>query len=472
MGRERLRQYVVVEGAPASIETQMVSSSAGMEVHVARYHYRQVSIDDLLLDLQNPRHDIVQDQGAVMRELLERQSDKMLKLAKDIVIEGTNPADLPIVIPEATAPGKYIVVEGNRRVAVLRLLADPSLTEHAGRISLRRRFEDLSKEFGPNRVGVLECVVFENREEANHWIELRHTGENEGVGVVGWDAAAVARFKKGQSWMALQVVEFVKERARLDADSRKHVERLPITNLARLVNDPDVREALGLRAERGALTAHRPEADVVKTLTKVVKDVATRAITVNDIRSKAQRQQYVEDLVKSGHIVPSVSPRVSPWELPLSSQTPKVRRGRPPSTSRKVLIPTSCVLRIGHHRLNKIYRELKLLDVDRFANSAAVMLRVFLELSLEEYISSKRVLLKPDAKLSSKLRAVADDLEKKTILGKDKLKPVRVAASSRDALFSTDTLHAYVHNRDFAPRPNDLKTTWDNMQTFMEAIWP
>ncbi len=439
---------------------------------MARHLYQQISTADLLLDLQNPRHDILLDQTGVLRELLERQGDKMLRLAKDIVTEGTNPADLPIVIPEPSAPGKYIVVEGNRRVAVLRLLGDPSLAELAGRPSLRRRFEDLSRELGATRIEELQCVVFENREDANHWIELRHTGENEGIGIVGWDAAAVARFKKGQSWMALQVVEFVKEKGRFDPAAKHQIERLPLTNLARLVNDPDVREALGLKAEKGILKANHQEPDVLKGLTKVVKDVASRTITVNDIRSKAQRQEYVENLVKTGHVPTSTAPTVPLWDLPAAAPTPKSRRGKPPSTSRKFLIPTNCVLRIGHHRLNKIYRELKLLDVDTFPNSVAVMLRVLLEMSLEEYISAKRITLKADAKLSHKLRAVADFLEKKSILGRDKLKPVRVAASSRDALFSTDTLHAYVHNKDFAPRPNDLKTTWDNMQPFMEALWP
>jgi hypothetical protein len=318
----------------------------------------------------------------------------------------------------------------------------------------------------------LDCVVFDHREDAFHWIELRHTGENEGVGIVGWDAAAVARFKKGQSWLALQVVEFVRENAELDETTSHKIQHLPLTNLARLVNDPDVREALGLRAESGALKATLPQPDIVKGLTKVVTDVATGVVTVNEIRTKSQRQEYVESLVKSRHITPSAAESVPSWELPVPVATASGRRGRRPSTTRKVLIPTKCVLRIAHPRLNKIYRELKLLDVDQFTNCAAVMLRVFLELSLDEYVRSKRISIRGDLTLTKKLLAVADYVAKEGLLEKNKLKPVRVAASSRDALFSTDTLHAYVHNKDFAPKAGDLKTTWDNMQPFMETIWP
>lgn len=438
---------------------------------MAKHAYKRVEISKLLLNLENPRHDVLPDQTEVLRTLLDRQGDKLLRLARDIVHEGTNPADLPIVVPEASGSDRYVVVEGNRRVAALRILNDPSLAALAGKTSLRRRFEELSKESAGSHVDALDCAVFEHREDANHWIELRHTGENDGVGIVGWDAEAVARFKKGQSWMALQVVKFVRENADLDGVTRQKIDRIPLTNLARLVNDPDVREALGLRAEKGKIRAHLPEAQVLKGLTKVVNDVAVGAITVNHIRSKSQRQEYVEGLVKSRHIPSSGVQSVPLWDLPVPAATPTGRRGRPPSTSRKILIPTRCVLRISHHRLNKIYRELKLLDVDNFPNSAAVMLRVFLELSLEEYIKGKSIAVRANPTLARKLRAVADHLEKADLLDKDKLKPVRVAASSRDALFSTDTLHAYVHNKDFAPKASDLKTTWDNMQPFMEAIW-
>lgn len=438
---------------------------------MAKHHYKRISLSNLLLDLENPRHDVLSNQTEVLRTLLDHQGDKLVKLARDIVNEGTNPADLPIVVPHPEASDQYVVVEGNRRIAAIKMLCDPGLALAVNKPSIRRHFEELSKEYSGKSVEELDCVVFDHREDAYHWIELRHTGENEGVGIVGWDAAAVARFKKGQSWMALQVVEFVKENAELDETDTHRIQHLPLTNLARLVNDPDVREALGLRAESGALKATLPQPDILKGLTKVVTDVATGAITVNEIRTKSQRQEYVESLVRSQHIATSAAEPVPSWGLPVPVAAASGRRGRRPSTARKALIPTKCVLRISHPRLNKIYRELKLLDVDQFTNCAAVMLRVFLELSLDEYMHAKHISLRGDSTLAKKLLAVADYLAKEGLLENNKLKPVRVAVSSRDSLLSTDTLHAYVHNKDLTPKAGDLKTTWDDMQPFMETIW-
>ena len=34
------------------------------------------------------------------------------------------------------------------------------------------------------------------------------------------------------------------------------------------------------------------------------------------------------------------------------------------------------------------------------------------------------------------------------------------------------TLHEYVHNKELAASPTDLRTAWDNLQPLFEAIWP
>lgn len=46
-------------------------------------------------------------------------------------------------------------------------------------------------------------------------------------------------------------------------------------------------------------------------------------------------------------------------------------------TQRKTLIPNNCIIRISNPKANKIYDELKKIDVRSFVNCAAVTLRVF-----------------------------------------------------------------------------------------------
>src|SRR3546814_16368542 len=51
-----------------------------------------------------------------------------------------------------------------------------------------------------NKVG---AVQFESREDADIWIPLKHTGENEGAGTVPWDGTQRARFRKGDAGLNL-----------------------------------------------------------------------------------------------------------------------------------------------------------------------------------------------------------------------------------------------------------------------------
>src|SRR5690606_29740542 len=65
-----------------------------------------------------------------------------------------------------------------------------------------------------------------------------------------------------------------------------------------------------------------------------------------------------------------------------SKKTASSRNIKP---DRKALIPSRLKLTIGQHRINRIYFELRKLDVEEFVNSVAVMFRVFIELSVDQY---------------------------------------------------------------------------------------
>ena len=73
--------------------------------------------------------------------------------------------------------------------------------------------------------------------------------------------------------------------------------------------------------------------------------------------------------------------------------------------------------------------------------------------------------------LSKKLQSVAQHMESNNIMSKKDLLAVRKAASDPNSLFSTSTLNAYVHNANFYPSSSELKTSWDNLEPFVEKLW-
>ena len=149
--------------------------------------YMNLRPPQVILDPENPRlPDGTSDDREAINRLID---DGLIGLARDIAKTGqTNPAELPIAVKEGS---KYLVLEGNRRFAALKLLKDPDLAYEEEQQKAFRRAALLGTP--PKTVFTL---VLSSREEADHWIVLRHTGENNGVGVKRWSASQTATHRR------------------------------------------------------------------------------------------------------------------------------------------------------------------------------------------------------------------------------------------------------------------------------------
>jgi len=258
--------------------------------------HKPIPIVDLLIDTLNPRlEDEPSSQRKAVQAVATLQKEKLATLAEDIVQHGVNPSDSPIVIPAPKQPGRYIVLEGNRRLSALRALENPDLIVGAVEEKLVRRFRKLNERYQKNAIVDIDCVVFEERTEADHWIELRHTGENEGAGIVRWGALESARFKqrRGEKVYYLQALDFLEERGDLSSEERQNV---PVSSLERLLSNPDIRAKLGLEMKDRILYTQFDEDEVAKGLSYIVQDLATRRIRTGDIYNKEDRIKYINQI--------------------------------------------------------------------------------------------------------------------------------------------------------------------------------
>lgn len=446
-----------------------------------------IPISQLLLDTKNPRFpDILGSQQEAIRSMAQAQGSKIVALAEHLVNNGPNPASLSIVMPAGEST--YCVLDGNRRITALKLLEEPALAEGVLDDATLRRLNQLAARFWKTPISHLACVVVADRDEADVWIPLIHRGQQQGAGLVEWDGQVAARYDARKSInpgaAALQVLDFVQKHAQLSDMTRERIEKgkFPITNLTRLVNTPYVRSKLGLEIADGSVETVFPEDEVVKGLTRVVEDLGTGRITVSDIKRQQQRIDYVNGL--GGHELPDYSKAMDTkfvLDVTPKSGTPKndqapVRTLQRETGSRSHLIPSRCNLKVVPPRIRRIYGELRKIDVDEFPNAAAVMLRVFIELSLDYYLDKE--LKWPEQQientvLAHKLEAVAHHFETNGVMTRAQLVPIRKAASGQTVLVaSVKTLHSYVHNRHFSPIPSELKVAWDDLQPFMENVWP
>jgi hypothetical protein len=103
---------------------------------------------------------------------------------------GVSPGEPIWVTRDEENAGKYIVLEGNRRVCALMLLDNPAIAD--GTV-VERPFRELSKRYASNPIRELEARIFASRQDAWPWQLRRHLRPGSGVGLERWAVLAQAR---------------------------------------------------------------------------------------------------------------------------------------------------------------------------------------------------------------------------------------------------------------------------------------
>lgn len=152
--------------------------------------YKNLRPTQTILDPDNPRiPDGTSSDKEAINRLIDDGYDQLLALARDLVKQGqSNPSELPIVIKDGS---KYLVLEGNRRFAALKLLADPKLADNPDHQAAFARIN--AKGSGPTHI---YSAVAPDRDQADHWIMLRHTGANQGIGIKRWSTEQTATHRR------------------------------------------------------------------------------------------------------------------------------------------------------------------------------------------------------------------------------------------------------------------------------------
>lgn len=437
----------------------------------------EVNIEDLLLDLKNPRFEHLNSQKDALEKIIVSQGKKIANLADDIVIQGLSPAHTPLVIPSEVHRGKYVVLDGNRRITALKMLANPSLLDSMNGIGdiTKNILRTLAAKFDRGTVEPITVYSCETAEEARHWIEAIHTGENEGRGVVGWDGVATARYR-GQS-ASLKVLELIKVQGKLSDPEMRSLERFPITTLDRLLGTSEARAKIGLEWEAGEINSDLPLEELIRPLKRIVTDLANKTITVSHLKTKNERMEYINNL---GNDLPDLAKRtgvVEPIEKYISANKQTDGPGgttmaKPVTKAlRKCLIPSDCKLTINNPKLEELYIELKKLPLEKYPNAIAALTRIFIELSLDHYGRKTLTGWSIDDSLKRKIELVANDLASKKTVHKRDLESFRRLATSTNSGLSIDRLHGAIHSSYTLPTAIELRKGWDEIQHIFEHVW-
>lgn len=467
---------------------------------------QEIPLALLKLDQENVRFggDVAQNQREAIELMMSDPDDakKILRLADHIATHGLDPTELQLVTPDAE--GSYIVLEGNRRLTALKLLTKPDLCPEE---KLLKGFFAAQAKLNGVLPTAIDCSVVNSRSDGDLWIELKHTGQNNGVGRVDWssDIRDERRSRQtGVQSIGRQIRELVKDNNHIfSANCTKDVFSIDVTTLTRLFSSSPAQQAFALKIENKELV---PVVDLVHIAPSVefaVQMFVHEGYNVNDIRNDEDRKTFVS------HIPPELSPfkldeahkhnknkfqdiegsscqpsfTQSTPQRP-TEQTPEDKKpyAKPSSKARKYLIPWS--LNIANSRINEIYRELrKEIEVQKLPNAAAVTFRVFIEVTCDTYITAHKTGNTPvmredngrkignEDKLSTKIRAVSAHLASANLINTEQCKTISKRASSTDSVGSVDHFNLFVHGSASAPIPSELKDIADEYKPLFEAIW-
>ena len=448
-----------------------------------------VAVSDLLLDEANARigQETASQQQAAFA-LAQSQGRRLVRLARSITEDGLDPAQLLSVVATGDRRRKYIVLEGNRRLLAIKALETPTIIQGALGAAEFKQLQTLSNRYHSQPIESLSCILYEQDEIAVFGRVLRrHAGSQDGAGLVEWGSDEKDRFAArhgSQTRRSLggQALDFIA------AVEGKPVSQARIaTNLTRMLGSPEIRAKLGLERVQGELRATYSRDQVARALKHVIDGLVDESVNVKDIYTADDRKTFAARL--PADVLPDPTRR-----LPSSVGLPDLAAGSgdtdpspspPPPTPRrrkqKIKAPRTSVaspesgLNPSAPRANAIFNEIVQLSADQFPNAASVLLRVFLELSVDEYGKRESVLSDKDRKdwvLAKRMKTVAEHLESTSKIDNQLKKAITKIADSQQTLAASVTaFHQYVHNPYVFPKASELRTAWDELQPFLEVLW-
>lgn len=203
---------------------------------------RRISINEIVNYFENPRHAIAMNEKDTLKKLFDAVGNQyMLNLAEDIRSYGLL-GNQQLVVVYSDVIHKYIVYEGNRRVAAIKLLENPSYFDFLDKPT-RDKATKISNQSG-NPIQEVLCYVTDEK-EAFFIMERLHSGEDKGRGVKAWSAREKEAFKVRQSdqkSVAYLIDYYVKKYC----DNFDITSIMPYTTIQRIFGNREVKANIGL----------------------------------------------------------------------------------------------------------------------------------------------------------------------------------------------------------------------------------
>ncbi|WP_171206838.1 hypothetical protein [Ruegeria sp. HKCCA0235A] len=314
--------------------------------------FKNIEVNHLVVNPNNDRHGPQGNEQAAINWLFETLGPKMIRLAEDIAFQG-EVFDPPLV---KKLNGKYVVYDGNRRVACAKALS--------GLCSVPSPYSSKISSIAASNNWValthMPCQVESDQRVIEDIVSRRHNGTDGGRGQLRWDTRAKANHaNRVGATNQYPIAEAVEDY--LHASGYPRARKIGRSTLFRLINAKKRQERLGIYLnENGTLGLTRSKQDVIEVLSKIADDIVEKKLTLRNVLNSSGVNQYMDLLEREDLLEGKNTSNIEEKKKPSQAEKTSGKSPKKKPPKRDYLIPKTdydILWRPGQHKIELIWQE-------------------------------------------------------------------------------------------------------------------
>lgn len=453
----------------------------------------------ILMDGENPRHEIFNDQKEIINWHVNVLGDQLIQLMRSIAKDGLSDIEKILVQPQGNV---YVVKEGNRRMAALKLLRDPSLCDDP---LFKKKIDNINQPLNFNYK--IDCISCDDRHRVLWMMGLRHLGQQNGAGTFKWGAAEKSRHEqdysgKARYWRSLHFINYALDHKLITDQQAARISE-KISNLDRLVPSAEFKKTLGVSYKDSSVRVSIEKAVHDQILGKILERLSEPSFIVSKIYDSAEKISFLTEILdeisnknpssdnekklsteKFPLPVKSENHTSPPNQKPVIAGTledlypkPKPRKLQNPAERDKLFIG-SLSIPPAKTKCSTLYRQIDTLKLSEHGLVVACAARALVDISSQIYIEDFKLgeNLRKNSfgqiALGDMVKAISANLFKERRISKELNNLITSGdAANPNSFLHPQSLHAFMHGR-YENSMTNLKEAWDRCyEEYLRSLW-
>jgi len=459
-----------------------------MKKNQPKWTKESLAIKDLSLWDENarfPEEYFNKSEKHLIDHFLKKKDFKIESFAKEVVGEFDLPQLEKIVV--YSHKNKHIILEGNRRVVVYKLLADPTLTNDS---NIQSFFQELSSKIKITNSFLLEALVTTDKDSGLRYVDRKHTKRNNEV---SWGEQERHNYKvrRGNATAKTEVFryELGKLVRKLDLpDEMKDavLGKGSVTTFYRLIDSEPALKALGLQKNDDGTIKIKNQKEFNEKLKVIVFDIVTKRnidgekLDSRFLNKTKQKENYlntigasdkkrVEKEIKESTSTDIFGNRVYSLKTPkgISLYTERARQFQ------SLIDPILLLPGVKSDKIKEVFTELQKINLDSCPTAGALLLRTLMDISVAEFADKLGIKSDNNGYFRTDSGKTKESLKEKMDYISEKFAPKDVKDTVKifngNSVF-TDNLNKIAHSRYIFSSKDKVRGFWKDSKTFWEFL--